>query len=90
MMMNALEQQRARLSTAVERSKLPAKESAERHRRSRAHLKNRALRTQVRQMLTQQPRLSYGQAAAALNVSRQRVHQLAVSLGLVEKKGMKK
>jgi hypothetical protein len=88
-MTDILEQQRARLSAAVERSKLPAKESAERRRSSRAHLKNKMLREGVKRLLTQSPRPSYAAVAAELKCSRQRAHQLAVDLGLVEhqKKG---
>jgi hypothetical protein len=86
--MNVLEAQRQRLNKAVERSKLPAKESAERRWRSRAHLKNVRLRQEVARMLSQSLRPSYAAVAAELKCSRQRAHQLAVDLGLAE--GQKK
>jgi hypothetical protein len=88
-MTDALEAQRRRLERAAARSKITFQEEAVRIAASREHLKNTALREGVKRLLNQTPRPSYAAVAEELKCSRQRVHQVAVSLGLVGKKGRK-
>jgi hypothetical protein len=86
-MTDALEAQRRRLERAAARSKITFQEEAVRITASRAHLKNVTLRQEVTRLLNQSPRPSYAAVATELKCSRQRIHQVAVSLGLVKEKG---
>lgn len=88
-MTDALAECRQRLERAAARSKITRQDADERKRRSREHLKNVRLRQEVARLLSQSPRPSYAAVAAELKCSRQRVHQVAVSLGLVKEKGRK-